>query len=570
MADELENTADLQYRLLVMARENKNLCRNLLTSKSIFKMLPHAVFMFSEIDGQWQIDFVDGQVAGEIVAGIKDLKGENIRKGFVPQAAEAVISAIVRLQAGEKAAPFYFEIDLKTYVGNVQLADANIPDDGQPMTEVVGVISNISELLLGERRRKSLSLSGLVIFGQWRGSRRNWVMEDITPNFRQFGYEAQDLIQGKVQYTDLIHPHDRERVISTINSNCQSGVETFWVEYGLIKATGEVRWIHDITCEMQSLNGGILYSDAFIVDVTKQKTIEHQLQVSEERYTLAVDGAYDGIWDWDIINNQTYYSPRFLEILGFTVEDAPACSEVMSLIFPEDLERAKDILRLHLAGQTTHMQVEYRVKTKNNDHKWIFVRGKAIFNEQGQAVRMAGSITDISEQKEMEAKLRFLSLHDQLTGLYNRHSFENETRKLDELKQETLVAIIICDIDGLKQVNDTLGHSKGDELIITAANILKECFREVDMVARIGGDEFAVLLPGCSDEAVGEIVKRIRSGVARYNDLTPGFPLSISTGFATGVLPMSTIDALYKDADDNMYQEKKSHQSTRGLFFKQK
>jgi len=164
-------------------------------------------------------------------------------------------------------------------------------------------------------------------------------------------------------------------------------------------------------------------------------------------------------------------------------------------------------------------------------------------------------LRDITHRKQMENRLKFLSLHDPLTGLYNRAYFEQEMDRLVK-KQVNPVGIIVCDVDGLKLVNDTLGHQTGDELLATAARIVKNSFRETDIVARVGGDEFAILLPRSDENVAEKACRRIQDSVAKYNNANPELPLSISAGYFVKKDASLNIRDLFKEADNNMYREK--------------
>ena len=157
------------------------------------------------------------------------------------------------------------------------------------------------------------------------------------------------------------------------------------------------------------------------------------------------------------------------------------------------------------------------------------------------------------ERKEAEKKLRFLSMYDPVTGLYNRAFLNEELKRLEDCIP---LSMIICDIDGLKLVNDTLGHSAGDELLISAATVISAVIDTQMIAARLGGDEFAVLLPNAERRVADYICSRIRQQVKDYNEQTTGMPLSLSLGFATRYSIEQTLQELYKEADSSMYQEK--------------
>jgi len=153
--------------------------------------------------------------------------------------------------------------------------------------------------------------------------------------------------------------------------------------------------------------------------------------------------------------------------------------------------------------------------------------------------------------KELEQQ----SLRDNLTGLFNRNFFENEMMRL-ATERYTPMGIIICDLDGLKFINDTLGHQSGDQMLITVADILRQNFRSSDILARIGGDEFAVLLPETAKEVVEQIFQRLRQAVQDYNNSDPNLPLSLSIGYAVDEEGTIDMQALFREADNLMYREK--------------
>ncbi|MBP2666900.1 MAG: diguanylate cyclase domain protein [Firmicutes bacterium] len=169
------------------------------------------------------------------------------------------------------------------------------------------------------------------------------------------------------------------------------------------------------------------------------------------------------------------------------------------------------------------------------------------------------SLTEIKERQNVEEKLKHMALHDGLTNLYNRSYFEEELHRLDR-RRSGAVGIIICDVDGLKLVNDTLGHATGDQLLINVAEILRQSFRESDVIARIGGDEFAVLLFNASLSIMEKGIDRIRANVKQLNEQSKKSLLSFSSGWALSNTPADSLGNTFKEADANMYR-KKLHQS---------
>ena len=183
--------------------------------------------------------------------------------------------------------------------------------------------------------------------------------------------------------------------------------------------------------------------------------------------------------------------------------------------------------------------------------RWTY---RAIFEAEGRVAEYQSVGRDVSDQRRIEDQMRYFSLHDPLTGLLTRASFEEEMNRMDNERCYP-VGMIVCDINSLKLVNDTLGHKLGDSLLVAAAYVIKECFRESDIVARIGGDEFAVLLQGSSQSDLEKARHRLQVELTRYNQTNPEVSLSMSVGYACNYGTMS-MDDTFKDADNNMYREK--------------
>lgn len=239
--------------------------------------------------------------------------------------------------------------------------------------------------------------------------------------------------------------------------------------------------------------------NTFLDSLVARQQAEEALRQSEERYSLALRGANDGIWDWDLENNRLYYSARWKSMLGFgedQLNESP--EEWFSRVHPEDITGLMEDIHNHLNGTTAHFQNEHRLLAADGKtYCWVLARGLAVRDESGRALRMAGSLSDVTTRKAYEDQLRHDAMYDGLTKLPNRAYFIEQVRHAIEYtrRRRGYSAAVLClDLDRFKIVNDSLGHASGDELLVVVARRLQQCLRAGDTVARLGGDEFAVLL----------------------------------------------------------------------------
>ncbi|SMB99786.1 PAS domain S-box-containing protein/diguanylate cyclase (GGDEF) domain-containing protein [Thermanaeromonas toyohensis ToBE] len=186
-------------------------------------------------------------------------------------------------------------------------------------------------------------------------------------------------------------------------------------------------------------------------------------------------------------------------------------------------------------------------------HFWTLVA--PIHDDRGNLLGAVQCIRDIGERKRMEEELRLWSTRDALTGLYNRAFFEEELQRLEKGRSFP-ISLVLCDLDGLKIVNDMLGHEQGDELLRRAAKVIAGCVRGSDVVARVGGDEFAIILPQTGRKTAEEVARRIIEAAEKDTAQHPDLPLSISVGAATAEDNSRPLREVYKEADDAMYMNK--------------
>ena len=287
---------------------------------------------------------------------------------------------------------------------------------------------------------------------------------------------------------------------------------------------GLIGWSDNSIYPVFSSDGSVDTLAVFSRDITERKKAEESLRKSEERYALAARGANDLLWDRDLTNQTFYVSPRWTLLLGYD-EDHPMTEmkQWLDLIHPEDRDNVEERMVAHLAGLTPHYECEYRLRHMDGSYRWVLSRGLAVRDALGRPSRIAGSISDISQQKTIEARLLHDALHDAATGLPNRALLADrleQTIKAQRRQPDLRFAVLYMDLDRFKDINDSLGHSVGDRLLIAVAQRVQACLREADTLARLGGDEFVILLPTVTgvDDALG-VAERIQAALRQPFDL---------------------------------------------------
>ncbi len=359
--------------------------------------------------------------------------------------------------------------------------------------------------------------------------------------------------RDKLEYQHLYDILSNEEAEVCISGNMEvfKKKKRIHTEEWLTNAQGTKRLLSITKTPKLNLNGDVEYVVAAAQDITERKQAEEGLRASEEKFSR-VFYAIPGLVTLTTVHEGrfTEVNDHFLEVTGYTRNEIIGRTYIDLGIW-ELAQSEKVKMELLETGSVRDMETHFRIKSGelrvgSFSGEMIIVSGEP---------RMLAITLDITERKVAEDNLRYLSLHSFLTGLYNRTYFEQEMSRLDS-GRHLPVGIIMCDVDGLKLVNDTLGHKAGDDLLITAAKIIQGCFREEDVVARIGGDEFAILLPDSDRLNVENACCRIRNAVTQHNFNNPGLPLSLSVGFAVSTGTNINMKDLFREADDNMYREK--------------
>jgi diguanylate cyclase (GGDEF)-like protein/PAS domain S-box-containing protein len=288
-------------------------------------------------------------------------------------------------------------------------------------------------------------------------------------------------------------------------------------------------------------------------EISGRMQVEAELRDSEERLRQMAENIEEVLWMRDPVREVTLYvSPRYEALFGVPAQTLYADpGSFMARVHPDDRER---LLAARPQQNLGTYDEEGRIVRPDGEIRWVRDRAFPIRNVQGEVYRIVGIIEDITLRKLAEEQLRYVGAHDVLTGLYDRFYFEEELVRLERSRKYP-VSIVSADVNGLKQVNDDHGQAAGDELLRQAAQVLRPAFRNEDVVARVGGDEFIVLLPGTDAATAAKAVARVKANLEAYNQTTAGPQLSLSVAAATCEKGCSLADVLRK-ADGALHQDK--------------
>jgi diguanylate cyclase (GGDEF)-like protein/PAS domain S-box-containing protein len=289
-------------------------------------------------------------------------------------------------------------------------------------------------------------------------------------------------------------------------------------------------------------------------DISEYRQAQEQIRRSEEQYRLLFDNAVESIL---VVQDRkiVFCNPITSELTGYPLEEIINESFV-KFIYPEDIPMILENYRKRVEGVNLQGRYQFRLVRKDLSFRWVETSGIRI-DWEGELATLH-FIMDVTDRKKAEVALEFRSTHDILTGLYNRQYFEQEIDRLQNSRRQP-VSILVMDMNGLKEINDSQGHAAGDEQLRVAAREISKAFRLDDIVARIGGDEFVILLPETDTTTTIRIVERVKAIIHDFNQLNPEHnPISFAIGFATSETTPNLRD-VFRNADRDMYIQKAIH-----------
>jgi diguanylate cyclase (GGDEF)-like protein/PAS domain S-box-containing protein len=321
----------------------------------------------------------------------------------------------------------------------------------------------------------------------------------------------------------------------------------------LISRDGTERSIADSAAPIHDRDGTVSGVILVFRDVTEERRRQRRLEESEERFRSIAEHTSDVLFRLRLLPEPEfeYLSPAVVSVTGYTAEEM--CADfglARSCIHPDDA----GLIRLFAKGEDLDRPTVLRWKHRDGRTVWTEQRFAPVYDDEGNLSALHGIARDVTEQKRMEAQVRYMSLHDPLTGLYNRAYFEEEMKRLDDPSRftERPITILSTDVDGMKLVNDTKGHKEGDDLLKAYAGVLRTTFAGQGICARVGGDEFAVILRGTDLGDGIEAMRALEEAIADYNAGNPSTTLSVSIGAATSD-GAETLEDVHSRADRSLF-----------------
>jgi len=362
------------------------------------------------------------------------------------------------------------------------------------------------------------------------------------------GYDPGQLLGGSL--FDYVPSKERSRIEKRFLKKLKAGENDLQI-FRCRHANGRHVWLEAVSSPFRNPEGAISGSIISCRDVTDRLTAEEKLKESEERYREILASIEEGYYEVDLKGNLTFFNEATCRMVGYSSEELLGMN--YRQIFDEPEKVYHTFHQVYLTGKPEG-RFTMMGRRKNGTSFYVELSISLLKDKEGRSIGFRGVARDITERISFEKQLRFLSFHDQLTALYNRNFFEEEMRRL-EGSREYPITIISADLDGLKIINDTMGHSRGDQLLQACADLLKRNLRKEDVLARVGGDEFAIILPRTSEEAGDAIIRRMQAAIENYNRVHTDLPLSVSFGVAT-TTGRETLEETFIRADDLMYRDK--------------
>lgn len=541
-------------RKVFMRKTEEELRLHISRLEAIIDNLPFEVW-FKDLKGNYLI--INKEVEKYFDKPRKELLGRNDYELYPEDKADFMVGSDQAVMEQEDSGYYELSID------NDVFEDYKRPifDESGELIGTIGYAKNITqskkenEALAESERNKTILLANAPGVAFRCSNDAEYTITFISDSCLELtGYTAEELIAGRPAYNQLIPPQYRSALIRKWGTENKQKEFISTDEYPIIAKSGETKWVMEQSQRIFDADHNEVGSEGFIVDVTQRKLAEKALKRSEERFRTIFEEAPLGMAIIDsVTGNICQANNRYAEILGRTKNEVFS-SSIKDYSYPEEIEEMQRKMNQIHSNQIFSFSIDKRLIRSDGTDLWISITIAPFHPEDEYSnLQLLCMIQDITERRHAEEEIRYLSYYDQLTGLYNRRFYTEELRRLDTVRNLP-ITLVMADVNGLKLTNDAFGHLAGDRLLSHISAIIKRHSRSDDIAARIGGDEFLLLLPRTDSEQAEKLVDRIKDAIEAEKD----YPVvcSVSFGWDTKKEPDDDIGKIYINAEDRMYRRK--------------
>jgi diguanylate cyclase (GGDEF)-like protein/PAS domain S-box-containing protein len=413
-------------------------------------------------------------------------------------------------------------------------------------------------------RERQLFTEGPVTVFRWAATDSRTI-EYVSEAVAQFGYDSRELVEARRSYIDLIHPNDVQRYIDSEKERSEHGVQFSAIDYRLICHDGAVRWVYDYTVPLRDETDALTHYAGYILDITERKQNEYELDQAREHAQVTLHSIADAVITTDMNGQIEYLNPSAARLTGWDGEIARGLpiQRIFCLFNEDSREEVEDPIRQCLAyGETVKVNRDVSLQRHDGESFSIQYSASPILADSGSALGVILVIHDVTETRKMEREISYQSTHDALTGLINRTEFESRLVFAIESTRQAAESHVVCqlDIDKLKIINDTCCHEAGDDMIRSVATALQGCLRDSDVLGRIGGDEFGILLKNCTLSAAVEVVGGMLTAIREvsFSSCDRSYDVCASIGLAPVTIASESLAHVMSQVDLACYAAKDS------------
>jgi len=391
----------------------------------------------------------------------------------------------------------------------------------------------------------------------------------ISPQIEDLlGYPYGAWLTDEELWLQVLHPEDADRQIR-MDAEARRDMMPLSAEYRMIHRDGHVVWVSEKAAVVRDEASGTLYWQGVMVDITERKRAEDALRASETKFRTIFDAAAIGVLQLGIDGAIQEANPTLEQLADYRTGGLNGV--LLSDLLDEQDTRSIEVFAEMAAGRRDRCDMEHRFRRRDGSFVWCRTVMTLVRDEAGAPSYSIGMLEDVSDRKQTEEELVRRAVHDSLTGLPNRQLFLDRLSVAlaqSERRPGSAVAVIFLDLDRFKNVNDSLGHHAGDQLIVAVADRLTQAVRPADTVARLGGDEFVILVGGVASQQDGVQLACRLGGLLKAPFSLEGRKVGVTASFGVALTedPLTRPEDLVRDADAAMYRAKRGGRNRVEIF----